>query len=593
MALDWHLLVTLAVLLGAVALFVTEALRADLVALLALAVLLLTGVVSPAEGLSGFSNVATLTVAAVFVLSAGLYRTGAVALVARPLERLGRRSVPLLTALLMLMVGAISAFVNNTAAVAVFLPVALGLANRARVSPSKLLMPLSFASMFGGVCTLIGTSTNILVSSIATQHGLAPIGMFELAPLGLLTFAVGVVFMLAVGVRLIPDRRPAGDLVDSFQVGDYVTEIVLLAASPSVGLTLAEAPLVREHDLDVLAIQRNDDPAFVPRGWTRLRAGDLLRVRCSLAELRAVEQRGDIELKPGSKWRGEDPAAELILVDAVVAPGSRLVGKSLEDVGFRQLYDATVLAIRHRGHLLSSRLSETRLRAGDLLLLEVSRHRLPALRQSAEFVLVSETGVADYRRRKMLPALAVLTAVILTAALGWVPIVIGAVVGAVLMVLLGCLDLEEAYTAIQWRVVFLLAGILSVAVALEKTGGATLAAEAMVKVVGDLGPVAVLAAFYLLTSLLTEAMSNNATAALLAPVAIATAASLEVDPRPFLIAVTFAASSSFMTPVGYQTNTLIFGPGHYRFMDFVRVGAPLNLLFWLLATLLIPWFWPF
>lgn len=591
--MTFEIILVLAILTGAVACFATERLPVDLVALLVLSALLVSRVLSPQEAISGFSNTATVTVAAMFVLSAGLARTGVVNLLGRRLAKVGRLGLlPTLIAL-MILIGVVSAFINNTAAVAIFLPIVLGLARDSGISPSKLLIPLSFASMFGGVCTLIGTSTNILVSSIAEQHGLAPFGMFELSRLGLVMFAAGGLYLLTIGVRLIPDRRAGADLTQSYGMGDYLTEILVLPESSAVGRALRESPLVRDLDLDVLEIHRDGRP-LAAGAETVLAAGDLLRVRCDVEKIRRAEEQKGIVLKSGLKWREEDlRSSETSLLEVLVAPGSALEGKTLKETGFRQIYGGTALAIRHRGELMRERLGTTRLRSGDVLLVEVRRDRIEALKRIQDFVIVSEIGLEEPLRGKLPVALAIVAGAVTVATLGFLPIVGSAILGSVLLVLTGCLTLEEAYQAIEWRVIFLLGGILPLGIALESTGAARLLSSLLVDTVGVWGPVAMVSAFYLLTSLLTEAMSNNATAALLAPIAISAAAALDVDPRPFLVAVTFAASASFMTPVGYQTNTLIYGPGHYRFTDFLRVGTPLNLLFWLIATLLIPRFWSF
>ncbi|HBL29055.1 MAG TPA: SLC13 family permease, partial [Acidobacteria bacterium] len=519
---------------------------------------------------------------------------GAVALLGRRLAAAGRFGLlPTLLAL-MALTGAVSAFINNTAAVAIFLPIVLGLSRETGISASKLLIPLSFSSLFGGSCTLIGTSTNILVSSIAERHGLAPFGMFELAPLGLVLFAAGGLYLLTVGVRLLPDRRSGADLAQSYGMGDYVTEVLVLPGSPSVGRPLRESPLVRDLDLDVLQIEREGRPAEVPGAATILAAGDLLRVRCDVEKIRRAEAQEGIALKAGLKWRDEDlQAAAAALLEVVVTPGSALEGKTIKEAGFRQLYGGTALAIRQRGELMRERLGTTRLHAGDVLLVEVRRDRIAPLKRIPDFVIVSEIDREEPRRGKLALALAIVAGVVITATVGLLPIVGSAILGSVLLVLTRCITLDEAYHAIEWRVVFLLGGILPLGIALETSGAARLLTSWLVGSIGAWGPVALVSVFYLLTSLLTETMSNNATAALLAPIAITTAAALDVDPRPFLMAVTFAASASFMTPVGYQTNTLIYGPGHYRFTDFLRVGTPLNLLFWLLATLLIPRIWSF
>lgn len=590
--MTFEIILVLVILAGAVACFATERLPVDLVALLVLSALLGSGILTPEQAVSGFSNPATVTVAAMFVLSAGLARTGAVNLLGRRLARVGRLGFRPALLALMALIGAVSAFINNTAAVAIFLPIVIGLARDMGISPSKLLIPLSFASMFGGVCTLIGTSTNILVSSIAEQHGQPPFGMFELAPLGLVMFAAGGLYLLTAGVRLIPDRRAAADLTQSYGMGEYLTEILVLPEARAVGRPLRESKLVRDLDLDVLEIRR-EGRQLTPGPDTVLAAGDLLRVRCDVEKIRRAEDQEGIVLKSGLKWRDEDLSSEAALLEAVIAPGSALEGKTLKEAGFRQIYGGTALAIRHRGELMRERLANTRLRSGDVLLVEVRRDRVEALQRNPDFVIVSEVGLDEPRQGKLLVATAIVAGVVAVATLGLLPIVGSAILGSVLLVLTRCITLDEAYQAIEWRIVFLLGGILPLGIALETSGAARLLSSLLVDTVGLWGPVALVSAFYLLTSLLTEAMSNNATAALLAPIAISTAAALEVDPRPFLVAVTFAASASFMTPVGYQTNTLIYGPGHYRFADFLRVGTPLNLLFWLIATLLIPRFWSF
>ncbi len=586
--------IVLMVLLGAIILFAADRFPADLVAMLVMVSLLLSGVVTPQEGLAGFSNPATVTVGAMFVLSAALFRSGALNFVGRLLLSVGRRSESVALLVVMLGIGAISAFVNNTAAVAIFLPVIIGFARMVKISPSKLLMPLSFASMFGGVCTLIGTSTNLLVSSIAEQHGQPPIGMFEMASLGLIFFAVGFVYMLAVGVRLIPERRMEMDLTEQYRMGEYLVDIILGETAASIGTRLAESPIVKELDIEVLDLMRNGVRTTRPSPDTVLQAGDQLRARTSVERIAAMQEREGITLVPKAKWAdAETDGASLSLVEVVIAPFSTLEGRSMRDVQFAERFGAIVLAIRHRGRLLHSKLHDMNLGAGDALLLEMPHDRVELLQRDPNFVLVSEPALPRYRKQKIIPAVLIMAGVVAAATVGVVPILVSALAGSVLMILAGCITLEEAYHAVEWKVIFLLAGVLTLGVALEKTGAADLLSGFLVNWIGVLGPFAVLAGFYLLTSLLTEAMSNNATAVLLAPVAIATADAMAISPRPLLMAVAFAASSSFMTPVGYQTNTLIFGPGNYRFGDFMRVGAPLNLMFWILATLLIPVFWPF
>jgi di/tricarboxylate transporter len=589
-----EMVLVLIVVLSAVILFITEKVPLDLVALTIIAALMMSRIITPEEGLSGFSNPATITVGAMLVLSAGLFKSGAVNILGAGLHKLSRYGSRIMTLTMMTCIGAISAFINNTAAVAMLLPVVMETARNMRMAPSKLLMPLSFASMFGGVCTLIGSSTNILVSSIAERYGQPGLGMFEMTQLGLVFFTAGTVYMLAVGVRWIPDRGEEDDLTQRFAMGEYLTEIVLLPEAKSVGTTIADAPLGKDIDLEILEVRRHAGRLQFPGPHTVLQADDILLVRCNAAQITRLQEREGITLKSEMQWRDRDlESDETRLMEAVVAPYSVLDGRSVRGIRFKDNFGATVLAIRHHGELVHENLNTRILRGGDMLLLKVRTDSFKRLRDSPAFVMLSDVGLSTFRPQKLLTALAIIAAVVGAAALNVVPIVISAISGCALLILTGCLTMEEAYQAVEWKIIFLLAGVLTLGVALEKTGTALLLSNWLIATVGLWGPIALVSAFYLITSLLTEAMSNNATAALLTPIAIAAAQSLEVDPRPFLMAITFAASASFMTPVGYQTNTLIYGPGQYTFKDFLRVGAPLNILFWVLATIFIPVFWPF
>ncbi len=589
-----NIIIVLAVLVLAVVLFVTEKLRVDLVALLVMALLLLSGIISPTQGLSGFSNTATITVGSMFVLSAGLFKTGAVSFLADFANQVFKRGFWFGIISVMLLVGVLSAFINNTPVIAIFLPILLGVARDTGISASKILMPVSFASMFGGVCTLIGTSTNILVSSIAEKNGLRPFSMFEFAPLGLIMFAVGTAYLLLIGIRLIPERRGSGDLVEEFAMSEYLTEIVLLPGATSIGMAIKEAPLVHEIDIVILNIQRDDEFIQLPSPNEVLQENDVLLIRCDLDKIRSLQERDYVQFKSQHKW-GDDTVAsdEYKLLEAVIEPNSNLIASTLKGSYFREKYGATVLAIRHGEKVFREKLSDTVLSAGDLLLIEIKKERISAFRRSGEFIITSEMEAVEFRRNKAIIAIAIVAGVVIAASFNLAPIVVTALVGAIALILSGCISLEEAYVAIEWKIIFLLAGVLSLGIALEETGTASLISSNMIQYVGNYGLIALVSAFYLLTSLLTETMSNNATAALLAPIAIATAASLGVSPTPFLIAITFAASASFMTPVGYQTNTMIYGPGQYRFLDFVKVGTPLNVMFWIIATIMIPIIWSF
>ncbi|CAG0970087.1 hypothetical protein GEOBC_01223 [Geobacteraceae bacterium] len=590
-----EMLLVLGLVVSALILFATERLPADLVALIIMATLLLSGLITSEEAISGFSNPATITVGAMFVLSAGLYRTGAVNAVGGGLARLGRKSYWLTLAAMMLVIGIISAFINNTAAVAIFLPIVLGVARDTHTSASRLLMPLSYSSMFGGVCTLIGTSTNILVSSIIERRGLAPIGMFELTDMGLIFFGAGFLYMLLVGVRLIPVRVGEDEEERRLGSGDYVTEIIIQPEARSVGMVLAQSPLLHELDLKSVEVFRDGRLLDDPPEQIELREGDHLKVRCDLENFRKIQQRRGIALKQElDQGATEGTPEESTLVEAVIAPNSTLDGRSLKEARFRSRYGFTALAIRHRGHvIMRENLETTVLRAGDVLLFDMGPREIERLRVDRTFVVISEVQAPVFRKRKTAIALAVVTAVVAGAALGVVPIMTGAIIGCIVMVLAGCLTTEEAYEAIDWKVIMLMAGVVTLGIAMEKSGAALFLSKFIVYAVGGAGPTAMVAALYLFSAIITAILSNNATVALLIPIVFATADSMRIDPRPLIMAVTYAASLDFMTPFGYQTNTLIYGPGRYRFADYLRVGTPLNILFWVLATIFIPRFWPF
>lgn len=593
-AMTVEMLIVLALLVAGITLWVTEKLPVDLVALGLMAVLMITGIITPEEGIAGFSNTATVTVGAMFILSAGLFKTGALNFFGMALTKIGKRSFWLLSVSMMVMIAFISAFINNTAAVALFLPVVLTLSDESGISPSKLLMPLSFSAMFGGMCTLIGTSTNVLASSITEAHGMQPLGMFEFTRLGIVFTAVGILYMFLAGIRLIPPRRSAKDLTGTFEMKDYLTEIVLMEDSVSIGKPALSSPLVKDLDIDIIEVIRGKERMFPVTDDVILRAGDTLRVRANVHRVKELQLRKGIRLKSDKALRDRDLERDDVqLIEAVIAPGSELDGTSLKEAQFRNRYGATALAIRHRGALLHENIGTRKLTGGDTLLVEATKDTINRLKRNETFVLVSDVVFPKFRRKRTAYALLIIAAVIVVAALEILPIVIAAVTGCILLVITGCLTLEESYQAIEWKVIFLLAGALTLGVAMEKTGLARFIASQMVVALGAFGPWVILSAFYLLTMVFTETMSNNATAALLIPIAIVTAQSLGVDARPFIMAVTFAASASFMTPVGYQTNTLIYGPGHYAFRDFLRVGTPLNMLFWLIATWAIPVIWPF
>jgi di/tricarboxylate transporter len=588
------IIIVIVIIVAAIILFATEKLPVDLTAIIILAALLLFGIITPEEGLAGFSNPATITVGAMFVLSAALERTGVIRAMGRVSIRLFRRNFWFALGMTMVMVGFISAFINNTPVVAVFIPIMLMIAKENNISVSKLLIPISFASIFGGTCTLIGTSTNILVNSIAIQNNQPGFGLFEITKLGAILFLLGMAYMLIIGIRMIPNRRKDDDLTRSFNLKDYLTDIVILPEAKSIGFRLFDSPLVNEVDLEVLTVVRNGERLLRPLKSIVIQPHDVLRVKCNLDKIQTLKNRVGIKLKSDLTLGESDLMKEdMILVEAIIAPNSSIIGKTLKNLNFRNKYRATTLAIRHRDDLLVESIAAIPLYAGDALLIAVKEEHFHHLKGSNDFVLVSDIPLEKFRKRKIIPALIITLGVIIAASTAIMPIVEAALLGGVLLIISGCIKLEEAYRAIDWKIIFMLSGILSLGVALNKTGAAVFLSNLMVSSFGYLGPVVIISVFYLFTSLMTELMSNNATAVLLTPIAISVAAGLGVDPRPFIITIMFASSASFMTPVGYQTNTMIYGVGQYKFIDFVKVGTPLNIIFWVTASFLVPFFFPF
>ena len=589
-----HAWLTLAVAFGAVVLFISEKLTMDVVAMLVLASLLLLGLVTPDEALSGFSNEATITVAGMFVLSAGLAHTGALAGLGRLLSRVRWRWLFVL--LLILVAGVVSAFINNTAVVAVFLPMVLAACAHNRQSPSQVLIPLSYASQMGGVCTLVGTSTNLLVNSVAKDLGHSGFGMFDFTPLGLVTMGFGLVYLAILGPWLLP-KHAAAPLTESWQLGKYVTELRVMAGSPLIGRNIGRAKLAEKHGIDVLELIRDDIARWSPASET-LREGDLLLVRGEWEQLAALrhslklEPRPEFKLSDSSFGAATDGEAKRLL-EVMVAPGSRLAGQSLDEMDFTRQHEATVLAVHRRGELQRERLRDVTLDVGDVLLVLAPQAELDLLRRDERLVVLNEREDSRRPPGRALLALAIVAAVITSAGLGWLPIVAASILGGIALVVTRCVGNEQAYKAVDWRVIVLLAGVLPLGIAMQKSGLAQSIADLAVGSVGGLGPLAVLAVIYLLTAVLTEFMSNNAAAVMITPIAWSTAISLGLDPTPFIVAVLFAASTSFSTPVGYQTNMMVYNAGNYRFADFLRMGLPLNLMFWMLAVWLIPQFFPF
>lgn len=604
--LPLELLITVAVMGVAVYLFITEKLRVDVVALLVMTALLVLGVLSVPEALSGFSNQATVMVACMFVLSGALKANGALVAIGDVLSRIRWRWLFLLV--MLGLVVSVAAFINNTATVAVFLPLVLVATSANGWAPSKFLIPLSYISQTAGVCTLIGTSTNLLVDSMARDATGVGFTIFEFAPLGIIFVGICAVYLLTAGWWLLPDRGTPNP-GETEHAGRFIAEIQVPESSPVVGRSPREAVPDSVDDVELLEVLRKGSP--VHGTDVEIQAGDKLLLRGDWPKIEAArkamkckfdrvptaperprpltEEEANAEKKDAADPRKD----ERLHVEAMIAPGSHLIGRTLYGMRFAHTYRARVQGIHRRQLAIRSPLDRVPLSVGDVLMLDAPADAIDALRADPGMIVLGERAQQRVAPRRAILSALIMAAAIGVAALGWLPIVASALLGCLALVALRLLTPDEAYESIDWQVILLLAGIIPLGIALQKTGGATLVANLLLDVLGPYGPLATLAAIYLMTSVLTEVMSNNASAVLVVPIALATAESMGVDAKPLLIAVAFAASTSFATPISYQTNTMVYTAGGYRFSDFVRVGMPLNVIFWIAAITLIPRFFPF
>jgi len=613
---------TVLILGGAVYGFVSEKAPPDVTALLAIIALLLAGVLTPSEAFSGFSHPATISVAAVLVLSAAIERTGVLTMVARRvLAPLGRSEL-LVTFAIMTLIGALSAFINNTAAVAIFIPVVLEVCRRAGVSPGRVLMPMSHAATLGGLCTLIGTSTNLVAHEFARSEGLPGFGMFELGKIGLPMLLAGFIYILFVGRYFLPRHHQREELILD-RTGPYVSELVVMPGSPWLGSEVNVEQIQRDFEVELVGLIREGRVLSLLEPRPHYMTGDSLRVRGPLDKVLQLAAREGLELyrpavqneasssasngpqtaagsavapessRPEFKVAGKRPpgAKRLPLAEVVVLVTSGLIGKTLKDSNFAERYDAVVLALMRRGDLRDSP-STTPLQSGDVLVVEGANESLKALAQTQGFLVIGTPSHPDQRPGELLITTLTMLAVITVAALGWLPIVTAAVAGCAVLMLTKCLRPREAYQAIDLSLVFVLAGTLALGVALEKTGVTELFAHGLSAMTGLTGPYITLACFFLVAVVISEFMSNSGTAALLCPVAVSSAAQMGINPMSLIAAVCFGASAAFAMPMGYQTNLMIYGPGGYRFKDFVKMGIVLDLLLAALALWLIPRFWP-
>ncbi len=586
--------IVFALLLATFFAMTTEKLPPDIIALWAMGVLLGIGILSPSEAFDVFANEAAIAVGCMFVLSASLERTGALDQLGAATDRLVGQSDWSILLVLLPLVAFTSAFVNNTPVVLLFLPIVTGLAAKRNIKPSKLLIPLSFASILGGCCTLIGTSTNLLVSSTAAELGRISFRMFDLAPIGGIIAALGILYLLTLGRRLLPARETLASILQATDDKKYRTEVAVLENSPLIGKRLTETPLKNLPDGRVLEVLRHKEALPFGLDEITLQARDRIRLSILSSSVMEIKNLQGIEILQQSDDIGLEviETEKAIVVEGTIAPQSQIEGDTIRHLDLRRRYGVRILALHRRGVNLRKKFENTRLRFGDTLLIEGTQSSIQRLQESRDILLLSTAPRQAPRRGKRKYALAALGCFVLLATATPIPISVLALLAALFVVITGCLENDEAYQSVNWRILFMIFGMLSLGLALEKTGGVTLIAQFILQITGNFGPAVTLSAVILVCSLLTTFLSNNAVAVMVAPIVIQIAGSLQADPKPFLIGVAIGCSACFATPIGYQTNTLVYGVGGYKFRDFVKIGIPLNLIVWLAASILIPFLYP-
>ena len=586
-------LLVLAILTVAVILFVSERLRVDLVAMLVLITLTLTGLVTVEEAFSGFANPAVITVWAVYIVSGGLFRSGVADILANFMLRLAGRSYLRLLLAIMVTVGIMSSFMNNIGAVAILLPAVVSAARKINVAPSKLLIPMAFTSLLGGKMTLIGTPPNILATSIMESYGgLEPFGFFDFAPMGALVLTIGIIYFLLIGHRLLPDRTPGGQLTEAYHLRDYLSEVRIGKRSALIGKTLADSKLSQHYGLNIIQVQHRDENLFTTSpSQTPLLVGDILIMQGKSQNILKASEELGLEAIP--EWQLEElNQGSQSMVEVTLSQSSHLKGQTLKEADFRAHYGLTVLAIQHRGESIVTNLADTPLEFGDALLIQGPTERIAHLRRDNDF-LVLETPPIEIRQTKKAPlAVLILIGVLLVVSSRLLHVSTAMLIGAMLMVLTGVLKMDEAYESIEWKSVFLIAGMLPMGIAMQNSGTALYLAQQIVELVGNWGTVAVLMGIFLMTALTTEVMSNAAATVMVTPIAIDAAHSLGANPQTFVMAVVIAAATSFLMPIGHQSNVLVFGPGGYKFSDYTKVGVWLNIIIFIVVAIFLPLIWP-
>jgi di/tricarboxylate transporter len=587
-------LVTL-ILVVAMLLLVTERVPVDLTSIGIIVVLAISGILTPTEAIAGFASPAVITVGAMFLISTGMIRTGAVRFISQKVADYSRGRPTLAIFLILVIVGTASAFINNTPVVVLFIPIILSLGCELDFSPSKVLIPASYASILAGTCTLIGTSTNIIISDLSASHGFGSLAMFELSPLGVPIALLGLIFLMFAAPKLMPDlQSPVCELKDA-EHRRYLAELQVPRSSRIIGENPKSYFSQKYPDLEILELIRYSHVYYPDRDTVTIAPDDLLLVKGSANDLVEILHGDLVELPMNELGMNfEAGNKESLIVELIIPPQSLLIGERLVASQLRRDPDIHIIAIKRRAlHYAEPKVKDIRLQIGDILLARLPESSLERLRGGADFIIVEDVHHELVHKRLAHRAFLIFGAMVVAAGTGLADILTCALAAAFLMILTGCLQLRDAYRAMDGRVLLIIIAMIAMSAALEKTGASAFYAGAFLNLLGGLSPAYVLGGLILLTSISTHVLSNNATAILLLPIAIAAAQGLGVDPKPFIVAVCFGASACFATPIGYQTNLLVYGPGGYRFSDYLKLGIPLNLLVLTMGSLFIPMIWPF
>ena len=596
--MTFEIVFVLALIVLAFILFVSEKFSLDVTALLILTILFTGGFLTVEEAISGFSNPAVITIALLFILSQGLQKTRILEYLIVRINKLVSQSKNLGLGVYLLTIAFASALMNNTAIVAVFMPVTIRLAHQYHMSPSKLLIPLSYAAIMGGTLTLVGTSTNLIVNAVYIENGGTPLGMFEFAKYGWITLLVGLIYVLWIAPKILPSRTVTSSLTQSYHMAGYLTEMKISEDSPLVGSTCQERNVNQSYDVIVLDIQRDGRLIAYNVGRQTLRVGDILFVKGSLESFLRMKEGEKVTLLTDEKLtQSELEQDDNILVECMVTDQSDVIGKTLREANFRKRFGAFILAIRREGLIIRKKIAHVVLHTYDTLLIYGGKRQISELEKSGKFILLGEMQADLVKVRFWWISIVSIVLTVFLAAIGVLPILKGALISAVILMMFRVISPNEAYESIHWQVIVLIAALIPLGIVIQSSGTATYIANMIMQYVDTISPsmqpYVLFALVYFVSMVMTEVSSNTATAIIMTPIVIAITADMQFDPRPFIFGVCFAASASFSTPVGYQTNLMVYGPGGYRFSDYMKTGIPLALTFWILAILIIPTIWPF